>query len=73
METLAAANPVTYGVDAVRALVRGEDVVTVVAVSRFGGVLDTLVPAVGVLVGLNLVFGGVTVALLARASSADVA
>ena len=72
VETVATINPVTYGVDAVRALVLGRDVMTVVSVSRFGGVYDTLIPAVAVLVAANLICGAVAVALLARASSSSV-
>ena len=71
VETIAVFNPITYGVDAVRALVLGEDVMTVVSVSRFGGVADTVVPAVAVLLALNLVVGAIAVRLLARASSAN--
>lgn len=70
--TFAAFNPVTYGVDAVRALVLGRDVTTVLAVTRFGGIYDTLVPALAVLVGLDLLVGGLAVAMLSRASSAAV-
>lgn len=73
VELIATFNPVTYAVDAVRTLVLGEDVMTVVTVTRFGGMYDTLVPAFAVLVGLNVVFGGITVALLSRASSAEAA
>ncbi|WP_135365356.1 ABC transporter permease [Halosimplex halophilum] len=72
IEFVAAFNPVTYGVDAVRALVLGRDASTVLSISRFGGVADTVVPAVAVLVALNLVVGAVAVRLLARASSAEV-
>jgi len=72
VELLATANPVTYGVDAVRALVLDRDVMTVLDVSAFGGTLDTLVPALAVLLTLDLVFGALAVWLLARASSADV-
>lgn len=72
VETIATFNPVTYGVDAIRALVLGEDVMTVLEVTRFGGVYDTLVPAVGALVALNLAAGTVAVTLLSRARSATV-
>jgi ABC-2 type transport system permease protein len=72
IELLAAVNPVTYGVDAVRALVLDRHVATVHDVSGFGGVFDTLVPAIAVLVALDLLFGAIAVQLLARASSVDV-
>jgi ABC-2 type transport system permease protein len=71
IELLATVNPVTYGVDAVRALVLGADVATVLDVTAFGGVWNTLVPAVAVLVALDLVFGALAVWLLGRASSAN--
>ena len=71
IETVAAFNPITYGVDAVRALVVGRDTLTVLSVSRFGGVADTLVPAVAVLLALNLVVGALAVRLLTRASSVE--
>jgi ABC-2 type transport system permease protein len=50
----------------------GEDVMTVIEVSRFGGVWDTLVPAIVVLLALDLALGGVMVSLLNRASSSAV-
>jgi len=73
VELLATFNPVTYGVDAIRALLLDRDVMTVIEVSRFGGVLDTLVPAVGVLLVLNLLFGSLSVLALYRASRSTVA
>lgn len=69
VEAIATLNPVTYGVDAVRALVLDRDVMTVVEVTRFGGVYDTLVPALAVLVAQSLVFGGIAISMLSRASS----
>jgi len=71
IEAVAAFNPITYGVDAVRALVLGRDTLTVLSVSRFGDTANTLVPAVAVLVALNLLVGALAVRLLARASSAE--
>jgi len=71
IELLATVNPVTYGVDAVRGLVLDADVATVLDVTAFGGVWNTLVLAVAVLVALDLVFGALAVWLLGRASSAN--
>jgi len=68
VQDFATFNPVTYGADGVRALVLGRDVLTVFQFDQFGGVLDTLVPAVTVLVALDLLFGGVAVWLLAHTS-----
>jgi len=73
IELVATFNPITYGVEAVRALVLGEDTLTVVSVSWFGGVADTVVPAVGILLVLNGIVGAIAIRLLARASSASVA
>lgn len=72
IQTVAKFNPVTYGVDAARAIMLGEDVMTVVEVTRFDGVWNTLVPAIAVLLGLGVVFGSVAVFLLGRASSSKV-
>ncbi|WP_193310174.1 ABC transporter permease [Halorubrum halophilum] len=72
VQTFARFNPVTYGVDAARSLIIDQDVMTVLDVSWFGGTLDGVVPGVAVLVGLDLVFGGIAVYLLSRASSSDV-
>jgi ABC-2 type transport system permease protein len=72
IQTFARVNPVTYGVDAARSLMIDRDVMTVIEVSWFGGSLDGVVPGVAVLIGLDLVLGGVAVYLLSRASSSDV-
>ena len=72
IQTFARFNPVTYGVDTARAIMLDADVMTVVEVSRFGGAMDTVVPGVAVLAGLALLFGGVAVTLLSRASSSNV-
>lgn len=49
-----------------------QDVMTVVDVSWFGGTLTSVVPGVAVLIGLDLLLGGLAVYLLSRASSSDV-
>jgi ABC-2 type transport system permease protein len=72
IQTFARFNPVTYGVDVARAVMLDADVMTVVEVTRFGGAMDTIVPGVAVLSGLAVVFGGVAVTLLSRASSSNV-
>ena len=71
IQAIAAFNPVTYGVDAARALMLNRDVMTVLEVTAFSGIWNTLVPAVVVLVVLDLAFGGVAVYLLTRATSSD--
>ena len=72
IQTVAAFNPVTYGVDAARAIILGRDVMTVIEVTAFGGIWDTLVPAIAVLLALDIVLGTVAVVMLRRATSADV-
>ena len=72
IQVVARFNPVTYGVDAARAIMLGRDVMTVVEVAWFGGTLDGVAPGVAVLVGLDVLLGGVAVYLLSRASSSDV-
>jgi len=72
IQTVARFNPVTYGVDAARAIMLGRDVMTVIEVTAFGGIYDTLVPAIAVLLALAVGFGSVAVYMLQRASSANV-
>jgi len=72
IQTFARFNPVTYGVDAARSLMIDRDVMTVIDVSWFGGTLDGVIPGVAVLIGLDLLLGGIAVYLLSRASSSDV-
>ncbi|AHG00306.1 ABC transporter [Halostagnicola larsenii XH-48] len=72
IQVFARLNPVTYGVDTTRAIMLDEDVMTVLDVTAFGGVLDTIVPGVVVLAGLAIGFGATAVYLLSRASSSDV-
>jgi ABC-2 type transport system permease protein len=72
IRTVAVLNPITYGVDAIRALILGQDVLTVFDVTVFGGLWNTVVPAVAILVGFLLVLGSVAVHLLNHASKAEV-
>lgn len=60
IQFIATINPITYGVDATRALVVE------------GWAWNTILPALGVLVALDIVFGAIAVYLLNRASSASV-
>jgi ABC-2 type transport system permease protein len=72
IRTVARFNPVTYGADAARAIVLDRDVMTVVEVTRFDGLWNTLVPGVVVLVVLDLLLGAVAVVMLSRATSSEV-
>jgi ABC-2 type transport system permease protein len=72
IQTLAKLNPVTYGVDAARAFVLGEDVLQPFSVTGFGGMWNTIVPSVAILVAINVAFGAIAVYTLHRASSAQV-
>jgi len=72
IQVVATYNPITYGVDAARAIMVNADVMEVWNVTAFGGIWNTLVPAIGVLVALDLVFGAIAVYTITRATSADV-
>jgi ABC-2 type transport system permease protein len=72
IRTFARLNPVTYGVDATRAIMLDRDVMTVIEVSAFDGALNSVVPGVVVLLGIGVGFGAVAVTLLSRATSSDV-
>lgn len=72
VQVVATFNPITYGVDAARALMLGQDVLTVINVTAFSGIWNTLVPAFIVLGALDLVLGGIAVYFLNRASNAEV-
>jgi len=71
IQTVATYNPVTYGVDAARAVILDQDVMTVIEVTQFGGIWNTLVPALVVLAVLDVLFGTAAVVMLRRATSAD--
>ena len=72
IQAVAVANPITYGVDGIRALMLGQDVLSTAEVTAFTGLWNTVVPAVVVLLGFSVVLGGVAVALLKRASKSAV-
>lgn len=72
IQTIAAVNPVTYGADAARAIVLDQDVMQVLEVTGFGGIWNTIVPAVAVLLAVDVLLGGVAVYMLHRASKAAV-
>lgn len=62
----------TYGVDAARGVILDQDVMTVIEVTRFGDIWNTLVPALAILITLDVAFGAVAVVMLQCATSADV-
>jgi ABC-2 type transport system permease protein len=72
IQTVAKFNPVTYGVDAARSLMLNADAASVFSASGFGPVWNAVLPAVGVLLALDLLFGGIAVAMIRRASSSKV-
>ncbi|WP_330632701.1 ABC transporter permease [Halocatena halophila] len=72
MQVLATVNPVTYGVDALRALMLGQDVLSVINVTAFSGIWNTIVPAIVLLGVLDIVLGGIAAVLLHRVSSSQV-
>jgi ABC-2 type transport system permease protein len=71
VQVMATFNPITYGVDAARALMLGRDVLTVIDVTAFGGIWNALVPAFVILLALDLVLGGIAVHFLNQASSSS--
>jgi ABC-2 type transport system permease protein len=71
VQVLATFNPITYGVDAARALMLGRDVLTVIDVTAFGGIWNTLVPAFAILLALDIALGAIAVRFLNRASSSS--
>lgn len=72
VQVVATYNPITYGVDAVRALMLGQDVLSVIEITTFSGIWNTLVPALTVLIVLDFLLGGIAVYYLNRASSSGV-
>ncbi|KXB01506.1 ABC transporter [candidate division MSBL1 archaeon SCGC-AAA259O05] len=72
VQTFAKFNPVTYGVDAARAVVLGKDVMEVVNVTCFSGIWNTIIPALGVLLAFAVVLGGLAVFSIRRGTSTDV-
>lgn len=72
VQVVATYNPITYGVDAVRALMLGQDVLSVIEITTFSGIWNTLVPAITVLIALDFLLGGIAVYYLNRASSSGV-
>ncbi len=72
IRTVAVLNPITYGVDGVRAIMLGRDVMTVVDVTAFSGIWNTVVPASIVLVGCNVILGTVAIRLLRHAAGSKV-
>lgn len=72
VQVVATYNPITYGVDAVRALMLGQDVLSVIKITTFSGIWNTLVPALTVLIVLDFLLGGIAVYYLNRASSSGV-
>jgi len=72
IQSVAVVNPITYGVDGVRAFMLGQNVMTVFDVTAFSGLWNTVIPAVAVLIGFNVVLGGIALYLLNRASKAKV-
>ena len=72
IQTVATYNPITYGVDAARAVMLDADVMEVLDVTAFGGIWNTLVPSLAILVVLDVLLGAVAIYMINRASSASV-
>ena len=71
VQVVATFNPITYGVDAARSLMLGQSVLDVIHVTAFSGVWNTLIPALAVLVALDVALGAIAVRFLNRASSSQ--
>ncbi|CCQ34642.1 ABC-type drug export system membrane protein [Halorhabdus tiamatea SARL4B] len=72
IQTVATYNPITYGVDAARAIMLNKDVMEVLDVTAFGGIWNTLVPSLAILIVLDVILGAVAIYMINRASSASV-
>ncbi|WP_049926758.1 ABC transporter permease [Halopiger goleimassiliensis] len=72
IQRVAVVNPVTYGVDGIRAVMLDADVMTVFDVTAFTGLWNTVVPAVAVLALFTIVLGTVATHLLTSAWKAEV-
>jgi len=71
IRTVARFNPVTYGIDAARAIVLRMDVMTVIDIELFSGMWNSIIPGVLVLSLLVLVTGGIAVLTIKRETSAE--
>ena len=71
IQAIATVNPITYGVDAARSLVLGQNSLDVINVTTFSGIWNALIPAFVILLVLDLVLGAIAVRYLTRASSSS--
>ncbi len=71
IQTFATINPVTYGVDAARAIILGQDVMTVIDVTSFSGMWNTLIPAFIVMMAYILILGSFAVYTIKRETSTE--
>ncbi len=69
VQTVAKINPLTYGIDATRALMLGQSVSNALTVSGLGTVWNTVVPSLVVLGVLDVALGVIAIRFLNRASS----
>lgn len=72
IQTFARYNPVTYAIDAARAIILDQDVMTVIEVDMFSGMWNTVIPAVGILLILIIIFGGLAVYTIKKETSSEV-
>jgi len=72
VQTFATFNPVTYGVDAARSIVLGENVMTVIEMTSFSGIWNTIIPAILVLLAFAFILGGFAVFAIQRGTSSEV-
>ncbi|MFB6182778.1 MAG: ABC transporter permease [Candidatus Nanohaloarchaea archaeon] len=71
IQTIAKVNPVTYGVDAARAIILEKNVSTVLDVSMFSGMWNTIIPSIAILLVYILVLGAIAVYTIKRETSSE--
>ena len=66
IQTIAAYNPVTYGVDAIRTLMLGEGAGQALTITGYGSTANTLIPSLLILTALAISLGAIAVFTLRR-------
>ncbi|OKY77721.1 MAG: ABC-type multidrug transport system permease component [Candidatus Methanohalarchaeum thermophilum] len=72
IQNIARFNPVTYGVDASRALILGKDVSTVLEVNAFTGMWNTIIPAIIVLLVYITIIGSIAIYTIKKETTSEV-
>lgn len=64
-------NPITYGVDAARAITLGKDVMTTIEFNALSGMWNTVVPAISILLIYIIILGGIAIYAIKRGTSSE--